>query len=194
MGLKIKKIEPHFTPPRKGNVLVSEPFLEDYHFRRSVIFVSDHNDEGSVGFVVNRLIDLSTNDVIPGLMKYNFPLFFGGPVEPNTLHFIHKVGDLIAGAQHIANGIYWGGDIEMIDDLIDRNIASQDEFRFFSGYSGWASGQLEDEIQQKSWWVGSVKKDLIFDEDLEHMWRKAVKQMGQDFAYMANAPEDRSWN
>lgn len=194
MGLSIKKIEPHFATPRKGNVLVSEPFLEDYHFRRSVVFLSDHNDDGSVGFVVNRLIDLSTHDVIPGLMKYNFPLFFGGPVEPNTLHFIHKVGELITGAQHIANGIYWGGDIEMIDDLIDRNIATQDEFKFFSGYSGWASGQLEEEIQQKSWWVGEVQKDIIFDDDLEHMWGKVVKKMGQDFAYMADAPEDRSWN
>jgi putative transcriptional regulator len=194
MTLSIKNIQPNFMPPQRGSILISEPYLNDYHFRRTVVLVSDHNEEGSVGFVLNRLVDLMTSDVIPDLMKHNFPLFFGGPVEPNTLHFIHKVGDLITGAQHIANGIYWGGDIEMIDDLIDRGIASPDEFRFFAGYSGWASGQLDDEIQQKAWWVGEASTKMIFDDDLENMWRNIVKNLGKDFSYMADAPEDRSWN
>ncbi len=194
MALSIHKIDPKFQPPFKGDVLISEPYLNDYHFRRTVVLISDHNDEGTVGFVLNRLIDLTTHDVIPGLMKYNFPLFFGGPVEPNTLHFIHRLGYLITGAQHIANGVYWGGDIEMIEDLIDRNIAQQNEFRFFSGYSGWASGQLEEEIAQKAWWVGKAGIEDIFDDDLDNMWRNIVKSMGADFSYMADAPEDRSWN
>lgn len=194
MALSIKNIQPNFRPPQRGSILISEPYLNDYHFRRTVVLVSDHNEEGSVGFVLNRLVDLMTGDVIPDLMKHNFPLFFGGPVEPNTLHFIHKVGDLITGAQHIANGIYWGGDIEMIDDLIDRKIAKPEEFRFFAGYSGWASGQLDEEIQQKAWWVGEASTKMIFDDDLENMWRNIVKNLGTDFSYMADAPEDRSWN
>jgi putative transcriptional regulator len=194
MTVNIRNIQPHFQPPERGSVLVSEPYLNDFHFRRTVVLISDHSDEGSVGFVLNRLVDLQTNDVIPGLMKYNFPLFFGGPVEPNTLHFIHKVGEAITGAQHIANGIYWGGDIEMIDDLIDKKIARQDDFKFFSGYSGWASGQLDEEIGQKAWWVGKTDLKLMFDDDLDNMWRNIVKSMGNNFSYMADAPEDRSWN
>lgn len=194
MTLSIQQIEPHFNPPQRGHILISEPYLNDYNFRRSVVLLSDHNEEGSVGFVLNRLLDLSTDDVIPGMMKHNFPLFFGGPVEPNTLHFIHKVGELIKGAQHIANGIYWGGDIEMIDDLIDRGIAAKDEFRFFSGYSGWAAGQLEEEIAQKAWWVGKISNEDVFNHHLEMMWSNVVKQLGKDFSYMADAPEDRSWN
>ena len=194
MTLSIHKIEPNFQPPNRGDMLISEPYLNDYHFRRTVVLISDHNDEGSVGFVMNRLVDLTTHDVIPGLMKYNFPLFFGGPVEPNTLHFIHRVGELIPGAQHIANGIYWGGDIEMIEALIDTNKAKQEEFKFFSGYSGWAAGQLEEEISQKAWWVGKASIDDVFDDDLDNMWRNIVKNMGDDFSYMADAPEDRSWN
>lgn len=194
MTLSIHNIEPNFEPPQRGDILISEPYLNDYHFRRTIVLISDHNPEGSVGFVMNRLVDLTTHDVIPGLMKYNFPLFFGGPVEPNTLHFIHRVGDLITGAQHIANGIYWGGDIELIEDLIDRKVAKPQEFKFFSGYSGWAAGQLEEEIAQKAWWVGKAGKDDVFDDDLENMWRNIVKSMGSDFSYMADAPEDRSWN
>lgn len=194
MTVSIRNIQPKFQPPQRGSFLISEPYLNDYHFRRTVVLVSDHSDAGAVGFVLNRLIDLQTDDVIPGLMKYNFPLFFGGPVEPNTLHFIHKVGELITGAQHIANGIYWGGDIEMIDDLIDKKIASKHEFRFFSGYSGWAAGQLEEEIEQKAWWVSNGNVKRVFDDDLENMWRVIVKDLGRNFSHMADAPEDRSWN
>lgn len=194
MSLVIRNIQPDFLPPKKGSVLISEPYLNDYHFRRTVVLISEHSEEGSVGFVLNRLIDLQTDDVIPGLMKYNFPLFFGGPVEPSTLHFIHKVGDVITGAQHIGKGIYWGGDIEMIDDLIDRGVADKGEFRFFSGYSGWAAGQLEEEINQKAWWVGEASVKKIFDDDLENMWKVIVKDLGRNFSYMADAPEDRSWN
>lgn len=194
MTIKIETIEPTFQSPNKGKLLISEPYLNDYHFRRTIVLLSDHNETGSVGFILNRLVDLTTNDVIPGLMQHNFPLFFGGPVEPNTLHFIHKLGNLITGAQEIAKGIYWGGDIEMIDDLINKNIANQNDFRFFSGYSGWSAGQLEEEIEQKTWWIGEANVEDLFDDDLENMWKNRVKHLNQHFSYMADAPEDRSWN
>jgi putative transcriptional regulator len=194
MSLELHTIEPIYIPPSPGNLLISEPFLSDYHFRRTAVLISNHNEEGSIGFVLNRLIDLTTQDVIPGLLKHNFPLFFGGPVEPNTLHFIHKLGTLIKGAQQISSGVYWGGDIEMVDDLINRNIAQPNEFKFFSGYSGWAEGQLQEEISNKSWWVTKPDEDVVFDDDLENMWRNIVKGMGKNFSYMANAPEDRTWN
>jgi putative transcriptional regulator len=194
MALSIRNIQPKFNPPQRGSILISEPYLSDFHFRRTVVLISDHNSDGSVGFVMNRLVDLMTSDVIPGMMKQDFPLFFGGPVEPNTLHFIHKVGDLITGAQHIVNGIYWGGDIEMIDDLIDRKIARPEEFRFFAGYSGWSAGQLDEEIEQKAWWVGEKATESIFEDDLDTMWKNIVRNLGNDFSYMADAPDDRSWN
>jgi putative transcriptional regulator len=157
MKFSIQHIEPHFDALTSGSVLISEPFLDDYNFRRTVVLMTEHTHESTIGFVLNRLIDLSTNDVIPGMMKHNFPLFLGGPMEPNTLHFIHRVRALLPGSKRIVEDIFWGGNIEMIDDLIDRKMVSQHEFRFFSGYSGWGPNQLEE-------------------------------------AYMASAPEDRSWN
>jgi putative transcriptional regulator len=192
--LDLKNIKPQFLEPRKGRLLISEPFLQDMQFRRSVVLIGDHSQEGSVGFILNRLITTTSDEVIPDLLDYNFPLFYGGPVEPNTLHFIHKVGLLIEGAQEIANGIYWGGNIDMINDLMARKVVTPDEFRFFIGYSGWEANQLESEIEDKAWWVTEGNDQIVFDDDLENMWKHVVGSLGQDYAYMANSPEDPSWN
>lgn len=192
--MDLKHIKPQKLGLKKGRLLISEPFLNDLHFRRSVVLLCDHNDEGSVGFIINRLLSITSNEIVPDLLSINFPLFYGGPVEPNTLHFVHKIGDLIKGSREIAEGIFWGGDIETVNDLLNRKIASPDDFRFFVGYSGWASNQLDEEINEKAWWVTKENPDIVFDDDLENMWKKIVGTLGQDYAYMANSPEDLSWN
>ncbi len=194
MNIQHKLIQPSFGPPVKGDLLISEPFLTDLHFRRTVVLLGEHNEEGTVGFILNRLLNIRSNEVVPGLLDIDFPLFYGGPVEPNTLHFIHTVGELIDGAQPIRNGIYWGGNIELINDLLARGTVQPNEFRFFVGYSGWAEGQLEEEMEQRAWWIGKAPTSLIFDDDLEHMWANVVKGLDEDYAYMANSPEDPQWN
>ena len=193
-ALDLFNVTPNFIEPQKGRLLISEPFLDDPQFRRTVVLLTDYTDEGSVGFVLNRLLAITTSELIPNLLEHNFPLFYGGPVERDTLHFIHKVGTLITGAQEIADGIFWGGDIDMVNDLLKRKIASPDEFRFFVGYSGWAADQLTDEIADKAWWVTDVNPEIIFDDDLENMWKRIVGSLGKDYAYMANSPDDPTWN
>ena len=192
--MDLRRIEHHFESPVKGSVLISEPFLYDLHFRKTIILLSEHNEEGSVGFVLNRQLNLHSGEVVPGLLQHQFPLFYGGPVENNTLHFIHKTGDLIKGSRQISNGIYWGGDIEIVNDLLHHKVAKPEEFKFFLGYSGWSADQLEEEIRQKAWWIIGGNEQLAFDEDLENMWKKSVKTLGQDFAYLADSPEDPLWN
>jgi putative transcriptional regulator len=132
--------------------------------------------------------------VVPGLLDIDFPLFYGGPVEPNTLHFIHTVGELIEGAQPIKDGIFWGGNIELVNDLLNQKVVKLNEFKFFVGYSGWAPGQLEDEMQEKAWWLGEAPASLIFSDDPERMWTNVVKNLNEDYAYMANSPDDPQWN
>lgn len=182
-----------FTP-HSGQFLVSEPFLSDPNFRKTVILLCEHEPQGSVGFVLNRVLDMNTDEVIPGLLTVNFPVFFGGPVEQNTLHFIHRVGHLIEDSFPIGEGIFWGGNIEIINDLLERKVASPEDFRFFIGYSGWGEGQLNAEIEQKAWWLSPLDANIVFSDDLEEIWPMAVRKLGSDFAYLADSPEDYNWN
>lgn len=192
--MQVKNIQPSFGPPLKGSVLISEPYLNDLQFRRTVVLLGEHNEDGSVGFVLNRLLSITSNEVVPGLLDIDFPLFYGGPVEPNTLHFIHTVGELIEGAQPIKDGIFWGGNIELVNDLLNQKVVKPEEFKFFVGYSGWAPGQLEDEMQEKAWWLGETPSSIIFSDDPEQMWANVVKNLNEDYAYMANSPDDPQWN
>ena len=192
--MHVKNVQPSFGTPLKGSVLISEPYLSDLQFRRTVVLLGEHNEDGSVGFVLNRLLRIRSNEVVPGLLDIDFPLFYGGPVEPNTLHFIHTVGELIEGAQLIKDGIFWGGNIELVNDLLNQKVVKPEEFKFFVGYSGWAPGQLEDEMQEKAWWLGEAPTSLIFSDDPEQMWANVFKNLNEDYAYMANSPDDPQWN
>lgn len=194
MSIFLKHVKPAFGAPTKGSILISEPYLNDLHFRRTVVLLGEHNEEGSVGFILNRLLDLRSSTVVPGLLDMDFPIFYGGPVEPNTLHFIHTVGELIEGAQPIKNGIFWGGNIELVNDLLNRGVVQQNEFRFFIGYSGWSPNQLDEEIEQNAWWMGEAPTETIFNDDLENMWANVVRSMDEDYSIMANSPEDPQWN
>lgn len=158
------------------------------------MLLGEHNEEGSVGFILNRMLNITSSQLVPDLLSHDFPLFYGGPVEKNTLHFIHRVGPLIEGAQEIASGIYWGGDITLVNDLLERKIVTPEEFRFFVGYSGWAAAQLEQEISEKAWWIANATDDIVFDDNFDNMWKRIVGSLGDDYAYMANSPDDPSWN
>ncbi len=187
-------IEKKFDKPSKGCLLLSEPFLGDMKFRRTVVLLGEHAEEGTVGFVLNRLLNITTKEVVPDLLSVDFPVYYGGPVEPNTLHFIHMAGDLIPGSQEIMPGIYWGGDIDLINLLLEKKEVYPEQFKFFIGYSGWEPGQLEEEIEQKAWWVTKGDSDMIFHDDLENMWPALVRKLGKDYAYLADSPEDPQWN
>lgn len=191
--MKVFTKQYNFTP-HSGQLLVSEPFLSDPNFRKTVILLCEHEPQGSVGFVLNRLLETDTDEVIPGLLDHNFPIYYGGPVEQNTLHFVHRCGKLIDDSFPIGEGVYWGGNIELINDLIEKGEASIEDFKFFIGYSGWAEGQLNDEIEAKSWWLTSLDANIVFGENIEEIWPAAVKKLGPDFAYLADSPEDYHWN
>lgn len=192
--MKIKQVKKVFQNPTRGSLLVSEPFLEDLNFRRSVVLIAEHTDFGAIGFILNKPLDMLTGEIVPDLLQYEFPVFYGGPLEPNSLHFIHKHGDDIPGSMEILPNIYWGGDISYISDLIETGKAEVNDFRFFLGYSGWEPNQINEEIEEKAWWVAVADEQIIFDDDMENMWGNVVKLLGEDFAYMANSPEDLSWN
>jgi putative transcriptional regulator len=187
--LKILVSNKYFKP-EKGKVLLSEPFLQDINFRRTAVFLTEHNNQGSIGFIINKPLAEDTDTLLPGLLNYNFPLFFGGPVENNTIHFIHRNNYNIKNSVNVTNDIFWSGDIEQINQILLTNPEARKDFKFFIGYSGWSAGQLEEELKHKSWWVANAYTETIFTDDIEEIWPTLVKTLGKNFIHFANPPED----
>ncbi len=180
--------------PVAGRLLIAEPFLHDDYFRRAVVLIAEHNEKGTVGFILNKPLDITITEAIPDFPAFDKFSFFGGPVQRDQLYFIHTMGEKIEGSFPIGNGLFWLGNFEQVKQLIaDRKITSS-EIRFFIGYAGWEPGQLEKELKEKSWFVANVDPDIIFNVDSSAMWTEVVKQMGEAFAPMANFPEDPSMN
>lgn len=193
--MKITEVKGNQPGPHKGGLLLSEPFLEDPNFRRTVVLLCEHNEEGSVGFVVNRLLSITTAELVPDLLEGDYPVFYGGPVEPNTLHYLYQSESPVSESRQVSKDVYWGGNIAELNTLLQSGELLPDAIRFFVGYSGWAPEQLEEEISQLAWWTVRLHQtDWIFNDDLDDMWSTIVKHLGKDFAHLANAPEDPQWN
>lgn len=191
----IRNVKPHQPEPVKGGLLISEPFLFDPNFRRTVVLLSEHNEEGSVGFIMNRQTDLTTESIVPDLLDMDLPVYYGGPVESNTMHYIHRGEYDIPGAQRIADGLYWGGEILTLNELLVTGQMGYEDVRFFVGYSGWEPGQIKREMEQMAWWsVNRVNLDRIFTDDHDEMWANIVRGLGEAYQHLANPPEDPQWN
>lgn len=179
---------------KKGTFLIAEPFLNDPNFERSVIFLCEHSDSGSLGFVVNHETNLFLGDVLEEEVKEDIPLFLGGPVEKNTLHFLHRRPDLIRESVNVGNGIYWGGDFDQAKRLLNAFALKPEDIRFFVGYSGWSEGQLNEEMEQKTWITTDSDASFLFDTPSKNFWREVLKRMGGKYRSIAHYPIDPSLN
>lgn len=180
--------------PERGRLLISEPFLPDPNFDRTVVLLCEHNEEGSFGFVVNKPSILKAGEVMDELKNFDHEIFIGGPVQQDTLHFIHRSAKINNG-EPILENIYWGGTFDQVLFLADTRQLQGAEIKFFLGYSGWGPGQLRDEIDQDSWIVCNfVTEELLFETEPALMWRKALSNMGGRFSVYANYPVDPNLN
>jgi len=179
-----------------GRILISEPFLSDPNFARSVVLLTEHNDQGTMGFVLNHVVELSLADVVQAEDLPDIALIKGGPVELNTLHFIHTIGEVIPNAIQVKTGLWWGGDFEKIVDVISDDPKRLSECKFFIGYSGWAPGQLKDELENDAWVVSSISSKEAVSPILEStvLWKNAMRRMGGEFEILSNSPLDPQWN
>ena len=183
------------SPLRKGDLLISEPFLADTNFERSVILICEHNEEGSLGFVLNKPSLLTLEDVLEEAAGVEQLLYNGGPVQQNTLHFVHRMPQLIEGADELGDQIFWGGDFEQLLTLINTRQVMQDDIRFFVGYSGWAPGQLAAELAEDAWIVfPRSTKEHIFDVSPERLWQEVLRTMGGKYRMFSNYPIDPRLN
>jgi len=184
-----------FLKPTKGKLLIAEPSLTgDVSFNRSVVLLAEHNEEGSVGFILNKPLEYQISDLITEI-SIPFQVYNGGPVEQDNLYFIHKVPHLIDNSIEISDGIYWGGDFDKTVDLINQKIISEDDIRFFLGYSGWSSLQLDEELSSKSWIVISNEHESqIIKKSSNAFWKEKMVELGGNYLLWSNAPENPSLN
>ena len=179
--------------PSKGKVLISAPHLTDV-FKKSVIFLTEHNENGSVGFVINKPLRYKLKDIIDEFPDFEARVFFGGPVQTELVNFIHKSGDNLNGGYEVIDGVFWGGNFEILKLLVDSNKIEAEDFLFFVGYAGWSQNQLEDELKVNSWYVTECKEEYLFSEEPEKLWHKILKEMGGEYSIISTFPDDPSVN
>lgn len=181
--------------PENGTVLISEPFLSDNYFSRSVIYLCEHNEDGSFGFVLNKYIEKDLAELIPNMGAERVKVSIGGPVDNNNLFYLHTLGEKVPNAIKISGDVYVGGDFETLKNLVEADEALIEQVRFFIGYSGWSPGQLEDEIKEKSWVVlKNIPIPYLFDTKNTSLWKNLMEQMGGKFKLMSKFPVNPSHN
>ncbi len=182
------------TKIKAGSVLIAEPsIIGDVSFQRSVVMIANHDEKGSVGFIMNKPLTHTLSDIVPAITQ-EFRVFNGGPVEQDNLYFIHNVPHLVPDSVEISDGIYWGGDFEKIIDLIKQNEITADNVKFFLGYSGWSANQLNDEMQTNSWVLVDTDIQNIISQPAIDYWRNQIVALGGEYLLWANAPENPAHN
>ena len=177
-----------------GMLLIADPFLKDPNFMRTVVFLCEHQEEGSFGFVLNRSYEYTLNELVTGLDDLKIPVFYGGPVQIDTIHFLHQYPELIPGGYEITDGIFWGGEFETAINLIRNKEIDPQRIRFYIGYSGWGSGQLSDELKEKSWLTVQASRKIIFHKKADEIWKDSLRLLGGDYEMMINFPIDPQLN
>jgi putative transcriptional regulator len=181
--------------PLVGDILISEPFLQDENFVRSVVLLCDHQPEGSFGFVINKPSILKLKELIQELDFIDKEVFVGGPVEQNTLHYIYLAESPIEGSVSVGEKLWWGGDFDTLIQEIKTGKMDLDLIRFFIGYSGWDGGQLEAELIENTWIICKQKIDRqSLEFTSEELWKNLLKNMGGEFRVLANYPIDPRLN
>ncbi len=182
------------TEPAAGVLLIADPFLKDPNFMRTVVLLTEHRTDGSIGFVINRQYENTLDELLPEVEGFKLPVYYGGPVQMNTIHFLHRYPLEIPGGVEVMKGIYWGGDFDAVLNLINSGEIDAGRIRFFIGYSGWSQGQLTTEMGEKTWLTTEATRQLIFHNQAEEIWKDSLKHMGGDYEMMINFPIDPQLN
>jgi putative transcriptional regulator len=174
-------------PLTRGRLLVASPDLGDANFRRTVVLMIAHDDEGAVGLVLNRPSELTVAETLPAWRDHTAPpatLYVGGPVQPDAAIALGRGpstrGDLVI------------GDLGAVD--LDGTAEGHDLVRVFVGYSGWGPGQLEGELARDDWLVVDALVDDVVTTDPDGLWRDVLRRQRGRLALFANAPDDASVN
>ena len=193
-NLDFFKIKNNNIPPEKGCILVSEPFLQDAYFKRSVVLITEHNEEGSLGFVLNNPIDFNVIEIISDFPSIDALVGVGGPVRTDTIHYLHSLGELVPESEHVFEDLFWGGDFDVIKSLILEGGINRTQIRFFVGFSSWHEGQLERELSEDSWMVTKLDRDSIMSISKNELWEQVLKKEDSQYQMWTKYPENPLMN
>ena len=182
------------TQASVGKVLISEPLSDEDYFGRSLVLLTEHDDEkGSLGFVLNKKSNFVLSDLIEGTLA-NFPIYYGGPVQEDTLHFIHTLGNHLKGSIPLCDTIYWGGNIDDLLKLNKLGMVQPSNVKCFVGYSAWTPLQLKQEVDSDLWLISSLSEKEILSYNTTTQWQTVVRQLGDDYKTWLNIPNDPALN
>jgi len=184
------------TPLGKGIFLVATPSLRDHNFRQTVILLCEHGEEGALGVVVNRPTKINITEVLPQipiLEGQKHMVFSGGPVQRNHLLILYRTPEEPENTHHVFNGVYLGGNMTALEEIV-KNPFSPDNFRAFMGYSGWAPGQLENEMKSGSWLTLPADSSFMFDWDHTRVWTDILQSLGTQYQIYRDMPIDPQMN
>lgn len=180
--------------PAAGILLIADPFLKDPNFLRTVVLLCEHKDEGSFGFVLNKQIEQTLDELITDFEGHRLPVYYGGPVQTDTIHYLHQYPDLVPGSVKVSDDIYWGGNFESLTALIKSESINLSKIKFFIGYSGWGQGQLTGEMEEKSWLTVEANRKLVFNTGHDQVWKNSLKTLGGEYEMLINYPIDPQLN
>ena len=173
--------------PKKGRLLLAEPFMDDDDFARSVIYMCEHNKTGSYGFILNNNLNIKLDEIIPDIEIPNISVHYGGPVNSSNLFFLHQLGDIIENSVKISDKIWTSGDFNQIIEFINMGILDINKLKFFLGYSGWTNNQLATEFESNSWIATDIIEENIFSKN-EDLWKEVLLNRGGKLKAIANFP------
>jgi putative transcriptional regulator len=177
---------------RRGRLLVAAPALVDPNFRRSVVLMLEHSDEGALGLVLNRPTPLVSREALPEALAAVMPeeerIFQGGPVQPEAVIVLADFEDAEAAA-----GIAFGS-VGIVDPAGEAARGGIRAIRAFGGYAGWAGGQLEQEVAEEAWVDAEAVADDVFTDDHAGLWSRVLDRKGGSWRLIARMPEDPSVN
>jgi putative transcriptional regulator len=176
-----------------GQFLIASPSILDPNFRRTVVFVTAHSEEGAVGLILNRRSDTTVGDAVPQLAAVadvDERVFVGGPVNPDgvaVLAEFHDPGEA---------GVVVMEDVGFValDEALEDGAPELERTRVFAGVAGWGPEQLESELERDDWIIERADLDDIFTEDPEGLWSEILRRKGGEYELVARMPLDPSLN
>jgi putative transcriptional regulator len=176
--------------PLRGSLLIAAPQLLDPNFRRTVVLIAGHDDDGSMGVILNRPSGMTVADAAPELeplVGAEAPIFAGGPVQPTA-------GVVLAEVAEVGDPVF--DDVVLVPDLIELAdvIDSAGRIRVFAGYAGWGPGQLDGELEREDWILEPARPGDVFHDDPDGLWAAVLQRKGGQYALVARMPDDPSLN